>query len=447
MYICCQNVSAMIENPPRLKQEHLVKAFKLLSDPIVKSFVEELNDSYYYWSDVKYKRPPIEIDPVQLWACVIMSRTLKKIEVWDKYGVSFSVSNKMQRQCHDFDMNFGGSWGDSTIIPAENKERYLISSLMEEAISSSQMEGASTTRKVAKEMLRKSISPRSRSEQMISNNYETIHFIVRNKNQELTPDLLLQIHALMTHKTLENAEDEGRFRINDDVVVANDITQEIVHTPPSHTEITSFVDDLCKFFNTTERETFIHPIIKAIIIHFMIAYVHPFVDGNGRTGRALFYWYMLRNGYWLMEYMSISRIIYKSKPSYEKSFLFSEADSNDIGYFITYNLRVLELAFKELQNYIKKKSSQRILSSNFLQMEGINDRQSVILSLVKENPQIVLTIKEVQNRFMISNPTARIDIEGLVAKGYLKQVKVNKVKSHYIKGPQFDELIVNDRFQ
>ena len=97
MYICCQNVSAMIENPPRLKQEHLVKAFKLLSDPIVKSFVEELNDSYYYWSDVKYKRPPIEIDPVQLWACVIMSRTLKKIDVWDKYGVSFSVSNKMQR--------------------------------------------------------------------------------------------------------------------------------------------------------------------------------------------------------------------------------------------------------------------------------------------------------------------------------------------------------------
>ena len=148
-----------------------------------------------------------------------------------------------------------------------------------------------------------------------------------------------------------------------------------------------------------------------------------------------------------MEYMSISRIIYKSKPSYEKSFLFSEADGNDIGYFITYNLRVLELAFKELQNYIKKKSSQHILSSNFLQMEGINDRQSVILSLVKENPQIVLTIKEVQNRFMISNPTARLDIEGLVAKGYLKQVKVNKVKSHYIKGAQFDELIVNDRFQ
>lgn len=437
----------MIENPPRPGQEHIVKAFKLLSDPVVKSFVEELNDSYYYWSDVKYKRPPVDIDPMQLWTCIIVSRTLKELNVWDKYGISFSITNRMQRQCHNFDMNFGGSWGDSSIIPTENKERYLISSLMEEAISSSQMEGASTTRKVAKEMLRKSISPRSRSEQMISNNYETIRFIISNKDKQLTPELLLQIHALMTHKTLERVEDEGHFRENDDVVVAHSITNEVVHTPPSHTDIATFIDDLCTFFNTTENATFIHPIIKAIIIHFMIAYVHPFVDGNGRTGRALFYWYMLKNGYWLMEYMSISRIIYKSKPSYEKSFLYSEADNNDIGYFITYNLRVLELAFKELQNYIKKKSSQRILSSNFLQMEGINDRQSVILTLVKENPQIVLTIKEVQNRFMVSNPTARLDIEGLVARGYLKQVKVNKVKSHYIKGCQFDTLIANDMFQ
>ena len=443
MYICCQNVSAMIENPPRLKQEHLVKAFKLLSDPIVKSFVEELNDSYYYWSDVKYKRPPIEIDPVQLWACVIMSRTLKKIDVWDKYGVSFSVSNKMQRQCHDFDMNFGGSWGDSTIIPTENKERYLISSLMEEAISSSQMEGASTTRKVAKEMLRKSISPRSRSEQMISNNYETIHFIVRNKNQELTPDLLLQIHALMTHKTLDNAEDEGRFRINDDVVVANDITHEVVHTPPSHTDIASFVDDLCKFFNTTERATFIHPIIKAIIIHFMIAYVHPFVDGNGRTGRALFYWYMLKQGYWLMEYMSVSRVIANSKKSYEKAYQYVESDGMDLGYFIIYNLKVLDKAFKQLQAYIKKKQDEKMLANTFLQLGNINERQAQIIRMYIDNPNEVLTVKDVQAKFLITPTTAKSDLIALVQRGLLNEISFNKVKKGYTKGENFDASIKN----
>lgn len=437
----------MIEQPPRITRPLINRAFTLLSAPDFKCFVEEINDLYLYWSDVKYKKSPVTVTPEELWASVKVSRELKKISVWLKYGISFAISNRMQRQCHNFDMNFGGSWGSPSIIPDANKERYLVSSLMEEAISSSQMEGASTTRKVAKDMLRKNTSPRSRSEQMIFNNYETIRFIVSNKEQPLTQELLLRIHALMTNKTLENAADEGRFRNNDDVVVEDSITNEVVHTPPPHTDIPEFIDSLCDFFNSEAEATFIHPIIRAIIIHFMIAYVHPFVDGNGRTARALFYWYMLKKGYWLMEYMSISRIIYKSKKSYEKSFLYTESDGNDVGYFISYNLRVLELAFNELQRYIKQKRAQRLLSSELLEHEGINIRQADILAMVKENPQIALTVKELQNRFAISHPTARHDLEGLVQKGYLKRIRVNRVKSNYIRAEMFDDLFETEKIQ
>lgn len=437
----------MIEQTPSIRRSLINKAFSLLSDNTLKLFVDGLNDSYLYWTDIKYKKAPIRVSPEELWACVKVSRELKKTTIWDKYHISFASTNKMQRQCHHFDMNFGGTWGNTSVIPDVNKERYLISSLMEEAISSSQMEGASTTRKVAKDMLRKNISPRSRSEQMIFNNYETIRFITANKHQPLTPELLCHIHSLMTNKTLENSGDEGKFRSNDDVVVEDSVTHEIVHTPPPYKDIPEFIDSLCLFFNSENEQTFIHPIIRAIIIHFMVAYVHPFVDGNGRTARALFYWYMLKKGYWLMEYMSISRIIYKSKKSYEKSFLYAESDSNDIGYFIAYNLRVLELAFSELQRYIKQKTAQRVLSTNFIELEGINSRQADILALIKENPQAIFTVKEQQNRYAISNPTARLDLEGLVEKGYLKKVRVNKVKSSFIRGDNFNSLLENDRFQ
>lgn len=436
----------MIEQTPNIRQ-WINKAFSLLAEGSVKSYIESLNDSYLYWTDIKYKKAPFAISAEGLWACVKVSRELKKHTVWEKYKISFAPTNKMQRQCHNFDMNFGGTWGNTSVIPDVNKERYLISSLMEEAISSSQMEGASTTRKVAKDMLRKNISPRSRSEQMIFNNYETIRFIVANKHQPLTPELLCHIHSLMTNKTLENTSDEGKFRNNNDVVVEDSITHEIVHTPPPYNDIPEFIKTLCDFFNSENEETFIHPIIRAIIIHFMIAYVHPFADGNGRTARALFYWYMLKKGYWLMEYMSISRIIYKSKKSYEKSFLYAESDGNDIGYFIAYNLRVLELAFNELQRYIKQKSAQRTLSSNFIELEEINSRQADILALVKENPHIIFTVKELQNRYAISNPTARLDLEGLVKKGYLKKIHVNKVKSSFIKGDNFNTLLLEDKFE
>ncbi len=433
----------MIESSPQVNNEQLAKAIELMDKPEVRALVDEINERYLYWSDVKYKKTAESaenITPTELWACVKFSRLLQRHMLWRKYNISFSLTNSMQRLCHYFDMNFGGSWGNNSLIPNKSKEQYLISSLMEEAISSSQMEGASTTRKVAKEMLRKETSPRNRSEQMIYNNYVSIRFIVEHKDEPLTKDLLQQLHALMTYKTLENSADEGQFRETDDIVVGNSITGEVVHTPPTYTDIPDFVDSLCAFFNNTEGGVFIHPIIRAIIVHFMIAYVHPFVDGNGRTARALFYWYMLKSGYWLTEYLSISRVIYKSKASYEKAYLHAEADGNDIGYFITYHLRTLELAFQELKRYIDKKSQQQ-QTLDFLRLGYLNERQAMILSLLHENPRLVLTVKELQNRFAVSHPTVKLDLDALVERGFLEKVPVNKVKNNYIRGANFESLI------
>ena len=433
----------MVEKSPQISNDILAKAISLMENTEVRTLIDEINDKYLYWSDVKYKnmvKGEELITPSELWACVKFSRKLQRLTIWDKYNISFSLTNSMQRLCHYFDMNFGGSWGNNTLIPNKSKEQYLISSLMEEAISSSQMEGASTTRKVAKEMLRKEISPRTRSEQMVYNNYVSIRFIVEHKNEPLTKELLQQLHSLMTYKTLENSADEGRFRENDDVVVEHGITHEIVHTPPTYTDIPNFIDSLCTFFNNSEKGVFVHPIIRAIIVHFMIAYVHPFVDGNGRTARALFYWYMLKSGYWLTEYLSISRVIYKSKTNYEKAYLHAEVDENDIGYFITYHLRALEIAFQELKRYIEKKSQQQ-QTLDFIKLGNINERQAMILSLLYENPKIILTVKELQNRFAVSHPTVKLDLDALVERGFLEKVPVNKVKNNYIRGEHFESLI------
>lgn len=416
------------------------QTLKLLNRPEVLALVDKFNTNYAYWSEVKYATLPTGVTAENLWYCIKLTRMMQRSFTWDTFNISVSILNKMQRMCHEFDMNFGGSWGAESVIPNENKEQYLISSLMEEAISSSQMEGASTTRKVAKDMLRKHISPRSKSEQMIFNNYQTIRFVTEHKTEDLTPELLLHIHALMTEKTLDNKEDAGRYRTHNDVVVEDGITHEIVHTPPSFEVIPSFVEDLCRFFNETEAPVFIHPIIRGIIIHFMVAYVHPFVDGNGRTARAVFYWYMLRRGYWLTEYLSISRVISKSKKAYEKAYLYAETDENDMGYFIAYNLRVLDLAFKELQQYIKRKSDQKQQIAQLLRIGNINERQAGILKILLDSPQNILTIKELQNRFNVSHPTAKNDINGLIRLNLISEIAFNKQKKGYIKGPDFSRI-------
>lgn len=429
-----------IEKAPSISQEDLLSAMLLTPNDKVQEVVNKVNETFEYWDTIKYKRCPEGCTPQQLWTYVKAARVKSMMSVWGKYGITLTLTNQMQRMCHEIDMNWGGSWGTDSIIGDENKEQYLVGSLMEEAIYSSQMEGAATIRKVAKEMLRKKMTPKDKSQQMIANNYQTIQFIVSHKDALLTPELLLQIHQLMTEHTMQNPQEAGCFRSNNDVVVENGITHETVHIPPTYEEIPNFVEDLCRFFNEQDAPQFIHPIIRGIIIHFMVAYVHPFADGNGRTARALFYWYMLKQGYWLTEYLSISRVIAKSKKSYEKAFLYTEADGMDMGYFVTYNMRVLQQSFKQLQDYIKRKQEEKRAANSFLRIGNINARQAQIIKMFADDSNLVVTIADLQAKFLVSPTTAKADVVGLMNMGLLSEISFNKVKKGYIKGEQFDEI-------
>lgn len=428
----------MIELPPKIDKKTLVNAFLKGIDPNIMPVVDRVNADYEYWDKVKYKKLPEGFTPQMLWANVKASRLRSMIPVWNKYSINLCVTSQMQRLCHEFDMKFGSFWEVEGDTQSSEKKYYLSSSLMEEAIYSSKMEGASTTRIVAKDMLRKKKSPQNKSQQMIVNNYNTIQYIVEHKDEPLTEELLLTIHRLMTEKTLDNPEDAGRFRTNDKVVVADMVEGDIIYTPPSFQEIPEFVESLCDFFNNDNPRTFIHPIIRGIIVHFMLAFMHPFVDGNGRTARALFYWYMLKEGYKLTEYMSISRVIAKSKSNYEKAFRYVENDGNDMGYFVAYNLGALEISFQQLRDYIQRKQREKSAANSFMMAGNINQRQALVLQRLKEEPETIFTVKDVQEQFSVSSMTARKDLSDLVKQGYMTEIALNKVTRGYIKVQEGD---------
>ena len=425
----------MIEECPKISG---IPFTEILLNRDYASEISKMNDEYYYWDKVKYHSPK-GIKPEEFWAAIKYSRTFNS-KTYNFHTCIFSIfeTNKMQEYLHNFDMNFGGTIASSDIISNKNRQYYLLSSIMEEAIASSQMEGASTTRKVAKEMLRKQAKPKDKSQQMILNNYNTIRYLSEHKNDSLTPELLLEIHRQITEKTLDDPNDEGRFRTDDNIFVVNGITGEVAHDPPSHKQIMDTVTQLCIFAN--EDKTFVHPIIKAIIIHFMISYLHPFVDGNGRTSRSLFYWYMLKKGYWLTEYLSISRIIYKSKGQYEKAFLYTEHDDFDLGYFINYNLRVLNEAFNELHAYLERKAQENTSLLEY-RIPGINERQMQIIKICIKTPNSTFTSKDLETRFNVSVKTIRSDLEGLVELGLLTTVPLNKRLTAYTRAKNFEERL------
>ncbi|MFD2522963.1 Fic family protein [Emticicia soli] len=433
----------MLESAPSLSS-FSPEIIKLISKLQLNGQMRKFQDEYLYWDKLKYKAK--DCTPEELWQAVKLFRLTRSNHLkFGDYTFSYMISDYMQRALHQFDMHIGGTLSSNIGISESDKNKFIISSIIEESISSSQIEGANTTRKQAKEMIQREKTPRTKSEQMIMNNYVTMKHIVQHKNEDISPERILEIHRLIAINTLDNAADGGKFRDNDDIYVIDHSNSEIVHTPPKKEEIGGLIKDLCNFFNN-DTEDFIHPIIKGCIIHFMIGWIHPFVDGNGRTARALFYWYMLRKGYWLTEYLSISRIIKDTKVQYEKAYLYTEIDEKDLGYFITYHIKTMEKAFDALKEYINRKQKEVFQAAKFMKIPGVNDRMAQLLKIFHDDNERILTTKEVESRFNISNFTARTDLKTLVELGFVEAIQVNKKKQNFIKSHRFEDVMKKYEF-
>ena len=309
----------------------------------------------------------------------------------------------------------------------ETKNRYYVSSLIQEAFTSSQLEGATTTRLVAKEMIRTGRLPCDKSEQMILNNFAAMKRINRLKDEPLSKELVFEIHRLVTEKTLDGSMAAGRFRKATEKIHVMDIYNEVFHYPPPANQLEKRMTAMCDFANGKTPKYFIHPVIRAIILHFWLAYDHPFVDGNGRAARTLFYWLMLRNRYWLFEFVSISQMIVKAPAKYARAFLYTETDDNDLTYFIIYHLNIIQQAIKTLYEYIERKTRRLQAIEN--QLRGIiilNHRQRALISHALRQPHQKYTFKSHQISHNVVYQTARTDLFDLEKRNLLKSQKVGK---------------------
>lgn len=396
--------------------------------------IKKANSDYLYWDEFKYISMPNGIPIEQAWILLRMQRLLqsKSISLADSKGNLFSywLPDCVLRDSHFIDQQAGGSiLVDDPSVHSEEKRRYMIRSLVDEAISSSQIEGAATTRAVAKEMLRTGRKPKDHSEQMIHNNFQSMQMIKKHLREPLTIDLLLSIHTHMTKDTLEDHSWAGRFRIPSDgkIYVFDNDEQTVLHEPPDAGRIPELMQKLCDYANSDGEDEFVNPIIKGILLHFWLAYVHPFMDGNGRTARALFYWYMLKHGYWFFEYLSVSTAILSARAQYYRSFLYSEMDDNDVTYFIVYNLKAIHKAIEILNTYIQRKQKEKKHAYRFVsQYPSLNSRQRTLLASAVEKPQEVFTIETHANIHGVTYQTARTDLLGLKDLGLLNMRKEGK---------------------
>ena len=389
---------------------------------------------YLHWDELRYRDPPEGLSREEWWTTVMLARTplLQDLPLLDKRGIPFrfATPSPVLIDLHHIDRDAAGQIHTAAGEPIrEDPNRYLMSSLIEEAITSSQLEGASTTRQVAAAMLRTGRKPRDHSETMIFNNFRAMEHLRSLKKEPLTPDRILELHRILTEDTLDNPEDVGRFRQADAVKVIDSRDNTVLHDPPTYTELPARLERLCAFANADETSLpFVHPVLRATLLHFMMGYDHPFEDGNGRTARALYYWSMARSGYWLMEYTSISHILRRAPTRYMRSYLHTETDGNDTTYFLLHQLNTIRRAIVALHEYMdrkvrEQKETERLLSASPNLRTRFNHRQVALLTHALRNTGEGYRVDAHQRSHNVVYQTARADLMDLHELGLLEKAK------------------------
>lgn len=421
-----------LPKPPQLPQ--LLEKFSSIDIfPYLQQF-KAIDEKGRYLDWDKFKRVNPKQSEIKWLATKLNRKALQKHFSIEGMDFFFCIPESLQVQLYFVDkaagsihsMNFAG-------LSKNEQDRFLLKSLvMEEAITSAQLEGAVTTRKVAKEMLESARKPRTKDEIMIVNNYRLMKEIIVAKDQPLSVEMILHLHQMATENAIDNDAKSGEFRMDNDIHIA-DFDGNIIYQPPAYEQLSSLMAAFCKFANLEhngkEGALFLHPIIKAIILHFLIGYIHPFGDGNGRTARALFYWYILKSGYSLFEYISISRLLKEAPKQYAMSYIHTETDELDITYFLYYQLDIIKRAIHDLENYISVKRE------NFTQFIGdiqkfilnekinLNDRQIRILQKIAKEKGSLFTAREISTEYGIAENTARSDLKTLYDLGLLTVFK------------------------
>lgn len=433
-----------------LEMEEIAKFLKDEEGQIIigKSFYPE----YLYWDRIKYKDISKRYKPEIAWAAIKFIRNnalhRQKSVILDERGKNFSWLDALpwyNEFLHEIDMNLGGALlGRARDLGEREKRQFITRGVMEEAIASSQLEGANTTRRVAKQMLREGRKPRNKSEQMIVNNYQAMLFIEKElKSSRLSLDMIKDLHVMLTKNTLDSTRDEGRLRNDEDeIVVQNAVDGMIYHTAPKEKFMRQELERLVAYANDELRDAgFVHPVFKAIFLHFWMGYLHPFVDGNGRLARALFYWYLLKNNYWGFAYLPLSKVIKNSPGQYGMAYIYTEQDDNDLTYFLDYNAKKIKQSIKEFREYeqsTQKENTKMVKEART--KYHLNDRQIHLLQFYQKNRDEGVSVSAHMNVNEISRATAITDLKMLKKMGFVSKKKAGR-KVYYYATDKVEKLL------
>jgi len=379
--------------------------------------------NYYTKDEVGYRLPP-ELKLEEFWPELVKFRQAKAdlLPFRDQadHPFWFVLTPKLHESLHQVDSH--GKDSLYSVVKDEIQAELTEQALVEEAMFSSVIEGAFSTIARARELIVEGKPPRDTSDQMVLNNGRVMRYVLEQRAAPCSVELMHAVQRMVTEKTLEDGAVSGRFR-DGPVFVVNERRQTIYEAPPAGT-VEASMQALAAWINEEAQQPFIHPILRASILHTYLVYVHPYADGNGRTARALFYWYLLKHRYEFFRYFSISSIIQETRSRYYKVFKDMEDSDADLTYVLLYMAESVVKAIEVILQRITEHYRRDILFANLRERQiQLNERQTRFLRFLATSKEKRGTIAKYQRNFGVVYETARKDLAQLESLGILAKNK------------------------
>ncbi len=291
-------------------------------------------------------------------------------------------------------------------------------------------------------MLKRNRLPRSADERMVIGNYKMMIFAWDNRLEPLSVELIKQLHRVGVEGIDDEQYSPGYFRNNDQVVV-QDGEGNTVHTPPPAAGINDRLDEWVNWVNQSGSDPLqvddLHPMIKAITLHFALGYEHPFRDGNGRVARALFYWFMFKNDYSAFRYIAISILLRNAPVKYGCSYLYTEMDELDLTYFIDFQCSVILRAVSEFAGAYRKSLVYAEGFDRWLEESGLftqlTDKQRMLFQVAKSGMAKEFTAVNVKENLNCAYNTAATALKGLVELKVFEKKKLGREWVYFLRDP------------
>jgi Fic family protein len=274
------------------------------------------------------------------------------------------------------------------------------------------------------------VTAHPREKREVLNYVEVLDYIDREyqsrPDKPVTEDAVCQLHRLVVRGILPEHE-AGRYR-QVPVVVGIPATGEVRFRPPDWDEVPHLMADLMAWLNSPQANALM-PVLQAGIAHYECVRIHPFVDGNGRTARALATLILYKRGFDTKRFFALEEYYNLDRSSYYEA-LATADQSGDLTEWLEYFVQGIAVEMVRLEQRITALGQivQQAAGTEVAAL-GLNTRQIRALELLLQEPRLTTALYSQWNR--VSRATAQRDLADLVARGLLQQRGVGR-GTHYV---------------